>query len=200
MYKPDTKMKKYILLAVLFIVASVADAQTNNEPAKDSMATLPVVMVKARFLNDTDRYHYNQMKFYVTTILPYLNASTKLFKDINAKDNEEGVSRRERRRYINTKEDEMRTQFEDKVKSLNVTQGALLVKLISRQTELNIYKMLLEFKNPLVAIKWQTWARFNGMNLDRKYHPEEEPDLENIMEELGYPLPAGYTKGLMTDN
>ena len=86
----------------------------------------------------------------------------------------------------------MRTEFEERVKKLNVTQGKLLVKLIARQTELNIYEMLQEFKNPLTAIKWQTWARVNGMNLDRKYRPDEEKDLENIMYELGYPLPPGY--------
>jgi hypothetical protein len=132
------------------------------------------------------------MKFYVTTILPYLDASTQLFKDVNVKVNEQGVSRKERRKYVNSREDEMRTKFEDKIKQLNVTQGTLLVKLICRQTELNLYKILQEFKNPLTAVKWQTWARLNGLNLDRRYNPKEEKDLENIMEELGYPLPSSY--------
>jgi len=159
----------------------------------DTAYMLPEVRVTAQFLNDTDRYRYNQMKFYVTTILPYLNAATKLFKEVNTKINEPDITRKERKQYINTREEDMRTEFEDRVKQLNVTQGTLLVKLIARQTELNIYKMLQEFKNPFTAMKWQTWARFNGLNLDRKYHPEEEKDLENIMEELGYPLPTGYS-------
>jgi hypothetical protein len=153
---------------------------------------LPDAKITAPWLNDTDRYHYNQTKHYVTMILPYLNAATQLFKEVNEKVNEPGVSKKEKRRYVNTREDEMRTKFEDKVKQLNTTQGALLVKLISRQTELNIYNILQEFKNPLTAMKWQAWSRMNGMNLDRKYHPEEEQMLELIMEELGYPLPASY--------
>jgi hypothetical protein len=132
------------------------------------------------------------MKFYVTTILPYLDAATKVFKEINAKVNEEGVSRKERKQFVHSREEDMRSSFEDKVKQLNVTQGTLLVKLIARQTEVNLYDILQEFKNPLTAVKWQAWARLNGMNLDRKYQPEEEKDLENIMEELGYPLPVGY--------
>ncbi len=155
-------------------------------------AALREVTVKARWKNDTERYKYNQMKYYVKTILPYLNAGTQLFKDINTKVEDPNVSRKEVRRYVNTKEDELRTKFEDKVKALNTTQGVLLVKLLTRQTNLNIYNGLQEFKNPLTAIKWQTWARLNGMNLNRKYVPDEEPDLENIMAELGYPLPASY--------
>src|SRR5436309_2490909 len=65
---------------------------------------LKEVQVKARWLNDTDRYHYNQMKFYVTTILPYVNAATKLFNEVNAKARDESVSRKERRKFINAKE------------------------------------------------------------------------------------------------
>jgi len=184
-------MKKLLLMLPLFWFGS-AMGQTGNALSDDTTYMLPEVRVTAQFLNDTDRYRYNQMKFYVTTILPYLDAATKLFKEVDHKVHEEGISRKERRQYVNSREDDVRTEFEDRVKKLNVTQGKLLVKLIARQTELNIYEMLQEFKNPLTAIKWQTWARVNGMNLDRKYRPDEEKDLENIMYELGYPLPPGY--------
>ncbi len=189
-------MVKQLIAALTILLPLFGSAQVTPYPnvplAVDTVYMLPEARVIGQYANDTDRYRYNQMKYYVTTILPYLDASTKLFKEVNAKVNEPGVSKRERKQYINMREDEMRKTFEEKVKQLNVTQGTLLVKLISRQTELNLYKILQEFKNPLTAIKWQTWARFNGMNLDRKYHPEEEKDLENIMYELGYPLPAGY--------
>lgn len=184
-------MKKFLILLPLFFSAR-AMAQTGTVYSDDTTFMLPEFRVTAQFLNDTDRYRYNQMKFYVTTILPYLDAATRLFKEVDHKVHEEGISKKERRQYINSREDDVRTEFEDRVKKLNVTQGKLLVKLIARQTELNIYEMLQEFKNPLTAIKWQTWARVNGMNLDRKYVPDEEKDLENIMYELGYPLPPGY--------
>ncbi len=184
---------KRILLALLFLLPFAVSAQVAPEYMNDTVYMLPEARVTAQWLNDTDRYRYNQMKFYVTTILPYLDASTQLFKDVNAKVNEPGVGRKERRKYVNSREDEMRTKFEDKIKQLNVTQGTLLVKLICRQTELNLYKILQEFKNPLTAVKWQTWARLNGLNLDRRYNPKEEKDLENIMEELGYPLPSSYS-------
>jgi hypothetical protein len=186
-------MKKFGLL--LLIVCCVLTANSQTIPvAQDTNYTvrLKEVQVTAKWLNDTDRYRYNQMKYYVTTILPYLNAATKLFIEINAKVENGEISRKERRKFINAKEDEMRTQFEDKVSSLNTTQGVLLIKLIARQTNVNIYEMLKEFKNPFTAIRWQAWARFNGMNLNKKYDPKDERDLENIMEELGYPLPVSY--------
>jgi Domain of unknown function (DUF4294) len=191
-----TNMQRLFVLITILFCWLPADAQTATATDPDTTlyaVRLKEVMVKARWKNDTERYRYNQMKYYVTTILPYLNAATKVFKEINAEVENADISRKERRQFIGRKEDEMRTAFEDKVKALNVTQGGLLVKLIARQTEVNIYKILTEFKNPLTAVKWQTWARVNGLNLNRKYEPEEEPILENIMDELGYPLPAGYS-------
>ena len=68
----------------------------------------------------------------------------------------------------------------------------MLIKLVARQTDLNIYHQLADFKGTLPAMKWQAWARMHSFNLNRKYHPEEEPDLEHIMRSLGYPLPAFY--------
>lgn len=185
---------KRILVLTISILGCIAGKSMAQTATGDTLYAAPLqeVSIRARWTNDTERYHYNQMKFYVKTVLPYVNASTALFNEINAKSEDPTISRKERRQFIAQKQDEMKSQFEDKVKGLNVTQGVLLVKLIARQTNLNIYKMVSEVKNPLVAIKWQTWARLNGMNLDKKYHPEDEPDLENIMYELGYPLPQSY--------
>lgn len=182
------------LIITLVVVCLLSGFATLRAQTADTLygGQLAEVKIKSKWLNDTERYHYNQTKFYITTILPYLNASTALFNEINAKANDPKVSKREYKQFIARKQEEMKTQFEDKIKALNTTQGELLIKLIARQTDLNLYKMVSEVKNPIAAMKWQSWALVHGMNLDRKYHPEEEPMLENIMEELGYPLPASY--------
>ena len=144
-----------------------------------------------KWKNDTARYRFNQMRYYVETILPYLNAATKVFKEIDEAVSSD-VSRNERKRLVGAKEDELRVQFEDKVKALNETQGVLLIKLIGRQTGVNIYSILQEFKNPLTAIKWQAWARMNGFNLNKKYDPKDEVLREQVMLSLGYDLPDFY--------
>lgn len=144
--------------------------------------------------NDTVRYRYNQMRYYVTTILPYLDEAVRLFSEIDEKLNDPDLDRKTRRAFINAQEERVRTRFEEKIRDLNTTQGVLLVKLIARETGLNIYGMLSDFKNPVAALKWQAWAKVNGFNLNRKYHPSDEPDLEQIMEGLGYPLPVFYAR------
>ncbi len=181
-----------VLVAGLLLISGAAQAQADTM----LLVKLPNVDVRRERIwdNDHDRYRYNQTKYYVTTILPYLNAATRLFHEIDQKVNDGSISKKERRRFIESKEDEMRDRFENEVKELNTTQGVLLIKLIARQTGVNVYSILQEFKNPMTAIKWQTWARVNGHNLNKRYNPGEEPMLEHIMESLDYPLPPYYTE------
>ena len=167
-------------------VAAQADTQWH--------VTMPAteVSAKLKWENDTIRYHYNQMKYYVTTILPYLNRATTLFTKIDSFIDNPNISKKERRVFMKEKEQMLKLKFEDEIKKLNETQGVLLIKLIARETGINIYHILKEFKNPVAATKWQAWARIHGFNLNKKYNPTEEPWLERIMISLDYPLPEFY--------
>ena len=190
-------MKFYFLLLLLLpfsIPKAAAQTDGNNTDTVWSI-DLPNQDVKANRVwhNDTARYHYNQMRYYVKTVMPYVNEGTRIFTDINRKLAEPGLSHKERKRYIASREKEIKTNFEDKIKKLNTTQGMLLVKLMARQTSMNLYHVLQEVKGNVGAMEYQVWAKLNGFNLNRDYHPEEEPDLEHIMLGLGYPLPASYS-------
>ncbi len=181
------------IIATLLFVLLGCNAMAQSADTALSF-TLPRVTVDAKrnWANDTVQYKYNQMKYYVTTILPYLNAATTMMEELNRKEQDPSISKRERKDFVNRKEEEIRSRFENEISQLNETQGVLLVKLIARQSGENIYGKMEEYKNTFYAMKWQTWARFHGFNLNRRYDPYEEPMLEHIMQSLGYELPAKY--------
>ncbi|HRO43801.1 MAG TPA: DUF4294 domain-containing protein [Flavipsychrobacter sp.] len=187
-------MRKYLLLLLLVFALFATHRVSAQQTDTFMMVRLKEVEVKGarKWMNDTARYRFNQMRFNVQTILPYMEAATKTFSEVNAKIHQEAIGKKERKDFIHSKENELRTDFEDRVKALNETQGVLLIKLIARQTGANIYSILKEFKNPLTAIKWQAWAKLNGFNLNKKYNPNDEPLLEQVMLNLGYELPPFY--------
>lgn len=181
---------KFFLLCIFCFVGTMASSQqifpTANDKKPDYSIELNEVTIvdHRQFKNDTDRYHYNQMKYYVKTILPYLNEAVTLFGDIEQAT--ASMSKRERKQYIRSKEKEIKTKFEDPLSKLNITQGKYLVKLIHRQLSVNCYDILKDLKNPVKAAYYQSWARFNGINLNENYDPHQEADLERIMKALGY--------------
>ncbi|MEO6831122.1 MAG: DUF4294 domain-containing protein [Chitinophagaceae bacterium] len=188
-------MKNFaVVLGLVFFFSSSAKAQEVVVP--DTLYRVSLNNFDKNgtrvWANDTARYRYNQMKYYVTTILPYLKEAVQMFDEMDTKLNVEHLQGKARRQYIRDKEAVVHSRFEDKITSLNETQGVLLIKLTARETGFNLYQQLSDFKGTFPALKWQAWARFHGFNLNRKYHPEEEHDLEQIMRSLGYPLPASY--------
>lgn len=124
------------------------------------------------------------MKHYVKMIMPYVNVAVKMFSEIET--NTASMNRKGRRMYIKSREQEIKTNFEDQLKNLNVTQGRYLVKLINRQLNRNCYDIVKELKNPITAAYYQSWAKLNGINLNEKYIAEENRDLEMVVKSLGY--------------
>jgi hypothetical protein len=196
-------MRFFLFALAICLTLQLTTAAQNNSPVTTlwhvTMDTLQVNAQRA-WANDTVRYRYNQMKYYVTTVLPYVNEAVLLHKELEAK-TAEGLGRKERKAFVQQREDELRQKFDAEVKALNETQGVLMVKLIARQTGVNIHDMLKEYKNRFEATKWLAWGKLHGFNLGRKYNPDNEIMLENIMEDLGYPLPGFYEeKQILTAN
>lgn len=183
-------------LFILFALSTFAPAAYGQPEQQDTLwhVQMEPVQIKGERVweNDTVRYHYNQTKYYITTILPYLKEAITMHEDMQQWLATEKRSRKEKKEFIELKEEQFRTKFDAEIKGLNETQGTLLVKLIARQTGENIYALLKDYKSIFSATKWLAWAKFHGFNLNRKYNPDKEPMLENIMESLDYPLPAHY--------
>jgi hypothetical protein len=173
-------------------------AQQCITDGKDTIGTIHIPEVdiygKRHWANDTVRYRYNQMRYYVSTILPYVDAAAQFYNDMAKAEQENNLGRRQRKALIKNREEALRDKFEDSLYALNVTQGKLLIKLISRQTGRSVYDLLGDYKNSWVAVKWRIWGSVNGIALNTIYKPEEEKDLEQIMIGFDRPLPEFYKK------
>ncbi|HMN31996.1 MAG TPA: DUF4294 domain-containing protein [Chitinophagaceae bacterium] len=168
----------------LFPTVQKNNDKDNNQAIYHIELNEAVIVAPQMFANDTDRYHYNQLKYYIKTVMPYVNASSQLFSEINTAT--ANMSKKMRKKYIKSKEKEIKANFEDKLTSLNITQGRLLVKLINRQLNTNCFDIIKDLKNPFTATYYQAWAKLNGINLNEHYQPEDNPDIERAMRSLGY--------------
>ena len=195
-------MKKTSLILIYITVIkmyspALALAQTQSgAPAQDTIlcASLREVLVKSErhWANDTVRYRYNQKRYYVGTVLPYLDAAMIYFGRIDTSLAQNEGNKRSDRKIVSAYEQEIRGKFEDQLRKLNVTQGALLVTLIERQTGRSVYDLLRNYKSDWTAIKWRAWGGINGISLNHTYDPNNDKDLEQIMAGYGRPLPDFY--------
>ncbi len=181
-------MKLFFLTIISIFCLSTLEVSAQEDSVR-YIKKLPQVKVEStqEGLNDTMLYRYNQYKYYVKVVWPYVLEGSELLKRVDDNLNS-GMSRREQKRYIKSIEDEVKMKFEDKLKSLNRNQGAILVKLMNRQigSPRTIFSILQQVKGKVNAQKWQSWAKLYGMDLKEVYNPETEPKLEGILRTLGY--------------
>lgn len=128
---------------------------------------------------------WNRLRNAVYVTYPYARTAGYLMNDINfhtAKISE----KKERKKYIKTREKELKDQFGDPLSNLSVYQGKILMKLINRQTGNNCYEIVKEYRGGITARFYQTIAFFFGSSLKQDWDLSDKVDrqIENIVQEI----------------
>ncbi len=121
---------------------------------------------------------------YVT--YPYARIAGATINDINAKA-EKIDSKKERKKYIKSREKELKKEFGDPLSNLSVYQGKILMKLINRQTGNNCYDIIKDYRGGVSARFYQTMAWFVGGSLKQDWDLKKnrmDRDIENIVKEI----------------
>jgi len=91
----------------------------------------------------------------------------------------------ERKKYLKSVEKELMQRFRGELENLSISQGQVLVKLISRQTGKNCFGIIQELKGGFSAVVWQSVALLFSNNLKREYDPlDRDRDIEAIVQEI----------------
>lgn len=129
---------------------------------------------------------YNRLRNAVFVTYPYARQAGVVINDVNAHlltVEDKG----DRKKYIKSREKELKKQFSDPLTNLSVYQGKVLMKLINRQTGNNCYELIKEYKGGLNARLYQTVAFFFGTNLKQPYdwrNDATDGQIEAIVREI----------------
>ncbi len=188
-----------VLLITLFLVAGKQSAYA-QQSINDTITSYAVIYlgdtIEAKTLMDFSlysRYNRSQMNerakwtrlrnaIYVT--FPYAKRAGRVMNDVNAHlvaipDKED------RKKYIKTREKELKKEFTDPLTNLSIYQGKVLMKLINRETGNNCYEIIKEYKGSFTARFYQTVAFFFTTNLKQPYDRlGEDQEMEKIVLEV----------------
>lgn len=130
------------------------------------------------------RAEWTRLRNAIYVTFPYAKKAGIVMNDINAR--LVNVSdKAERKKYIKTREKDLKREFADPLMNLSVYQGKVLMKLINRETGNNCYEIIKEYKGGAVARLYQTVAFFFGSNLKQPYNINgDEKEMEKIVKEV----------------
>jgi hypothetical protein len=127
---------------------------------------------------------YNRLRNAVYVTYPYAMRAGAIMNEINAK--LVGVTdKKERKKYIKSREKELRKEFTSQLTNLSIYQGKVLMKLINRETGSNCYEIIKEMKSGVTAGFYQTVLFFFDTSLKQSYDADTDDALvEKFVKEV----------------
>jgi len=128
---------------------------------------------------------YNRLRNAVYVTYPYARTAGYVINDVNS--HMQGMSRGDRKKYIKSREKDLKKQFSDPLSNLSVYQGKVLMKLINRETNNNCYDIIKDYRGGFNARMYQTVAFFFGSSLKQDYdiaHDKTDRQIESIVNEI----------------
>ena len=129
------------------------------------------------------RQEWTRLRNAIYVTYPYARRAGAIMNDINARI--ANLPESEKKKYILSREKDLKKQFADPLSQLSIYQGKVLMKLINRQTGNNCYNIIKEYKGGFTARIWQTVAFVFGSNLKQPYNANgDESEMEKIVLEV----------------
>lgn len=213
--RPRINIQNLLILVFLLAGASVkaqtVDSSSIPMPLLGPNDTIPVpamIMGNEWIPGNNLQWHYVNARYpkhllkkkqawtrlrnavYVT--YPYARKAGAIMNDMNIK-LAQMPDKEQRRKYIKSREKELKKEFADPLTELSVYQGKVLMKLINRQTGNNCYDLVKEYKGGFSARFWQTIAFVFGSSLKQPYEAREaDREIELIVREVERMYPPMY--------
>ena len=150
------------------------------------MSYLPPVSVvgKRKFKSKSAERRYYKLQKKVLKVYPYAKLAGKKLKEY-AEELAEIESERARKKFYKKIEKELKAEYEGELKNLTFTEGAILIKLIDRETGNTSYGLVQDMRGDVTAFLYQGMARIFGQNLKNKYDPYgEDQEIEYIVQQI----------------
>ncbi len=189
----------YRLLFVALLATNVTEV-TAQQSVNDTIVSFAVIYngdtIEAKTLETIpfyskltdqqrlDRAKWTRLRNAVYVTYPYAKRAGYVMNDINA--TLVNIPAKDaRKKYIQSREKELKKEFTDPLTNLSIYQGKVLMKLINRETGNNCYEIIKEYKGGLTARFYQTVAFFFSSSLKQPYDKSgEDLEMEKIVQEV----------------
>ncbi len=183
--KKDTVLKKLEKKTVAQIQTSILTSDTKlMQTAKQPEHKRDTVYPNQNKYRDDRQFVYNNYRAIrnLKRVYPYAKKTKQVVDDLN-RQLASMTDEKAKKQLINKTQKELFQTFEKDVRSMTVSQGKILLKLISRETDRSAYDLIKDYKGTIPAVFWQGVGRLFGENLKSEYDSTgEDKILEQIIQ------------------
>ena len=147
-----------------------------------------VVIADTRiFKSSHDRAKFERLRYNVLKVMPYAIIARDKYAQLQ-RELAVTPNKKQQRLLVKACNEEVNAMFNREIKNLSINQGGILIKLIDREIGSSSYQILKELKGGFTAFLYQKVARVFGNSLKSTYNPEEDRDIEAIIQASDYKM------------
>lgn len=146
---------------------------------------LPAIYIfgRGKHMSEKSWRDYYKLVWRFARVYPYAQASGHLVRQVDSTLNAEHYGFIRKERYISAIQKQLFKDFEKPMRDMTISQGALLLKLINRETGITPYEIIKNYKSGVAAGFWQGVAKLFDNSLKAQYDPEgADRQLEELVQ------------------
>lgn len=120
---------------------------------------------------EMEKKYYLWLRKRVRDVWPYVKIAVEEYNSIQ--DTAQYFSKREKRKFVKHRQEELADQFENKLKDLSLSRGQILIKLIHRETEKTSFDIIKELRGGMNAFLWNSAGGAFDLDLKTEFDPHK---------------------------
>lgn len=120
---------------------------------------------------EMEKKYYLWLRKRVRDVWPYVKVAVEEYNSIQ--DTAQYLSKREKRKFVKHRQEELADQFENKLKDLSLSRGQILIKLIHRETDKTSFDIIRELRGGMNAFLWNSAGGAFDLDLKTKFDPHK---------------------------
>lgn len=131
----------------------------------------------------SDLKNYYRLVYNFNKVYPYALLAKDLTVQVDHHIAANSLRRRQKEKYIGQMQSELFEAYEKPLKSMSISQGRLLIKLIDREIGRSSYMIIKDYKSGITAGFWQGVAKIFGNDLKSGYDPKGDDKMTEYLVE-----------------
>lgn len=148
------------------------------------MANIDEVIVTANrsFASDDEYKKYLKFRRYAQLVYPYAKEAIRIFRETEYAS--QHLSKKDKKKKLKELDKQLTKEFEEPLSGLTKLQGKILIKMIEKELDQNMYDLIKGVKGGFTAFYWHNFSKLYSYDLKEGYQPGAYPILDAVLDDF----------------
>lgn len=134
------------------------------------------------FKTDDDYRKYMRFKRYAALVYPYAKEAIKIFRETEYAT--KTMRKRKRKKHIKALQEELKVKFEEPLRKLTKLQGKILIKMIERELDKDMFTLIRGLRGGFTAFYWHNFGKLYSYDLKEGYQQGKYVILDAVLQDF----------------